>query len=134
LTQFRVQVTALTSGTVTGAITCSSAGSGSGVASSNGVVPTTPGGLTNATIAAGTAGPQAIKASAGRLVSVLITTAGSTSETFYDNPSACSGTIIGVTPAITSLGQTYVFNNPGVTGITACGTVTTSPGLTVNYN
>jgi hypothetical protein len=97
------------------------------------------GGSTTTTIAAATAGPTVIKGSAGRLSTVVITTAGTaTAVTFYDNASACSGTIIGIIPTTATLSAAvagappYVFNMPAANGITACGG-TTSAAVTVSY-
>jgi hypothetical protein len=93
---------------------------------SGGVVLTVP-------IAAATSGPTVIKASQGRLARVLVTTQGTTTaETFYDNPSACSGTIIGVIPVTATVGTVYQIDLGANTGITACGG-TLSPAVTVGY-
>jgi hypothetical protein len=99
---------------------------------------TTGGGSTSFAITAGLAGPTVIKASAGRLVSFLITTAGTTgTETFYDNASACSGNVIGIANGTTSqataiAGFQQALNYTATAGITACGG-TGSPALTVGY-
>jgi hypothetical protein len=93
----------------------------------------TIGGSANTAIAAGTAGPTVIKSSAGRLSHVLVTTAGTTSEAWYDNATTCSGTIIGITPATTTVGQVLVFDTVAVNGITACGASGTSPATTSSY-
>lgn len=101
----------------------------------------TPGGGNNAAvaIAAGTAGPSVVKGSAGRLARVVITTAGSTgTETFYDNASACSGTVIGVIAGTTALATAvagappYALDMYAANGITGCGG-TGSPGVSVGY-
>ncbi len=98
----------------------------------------TTGGSTKTTIAAATAGPTVIKATAGRLSSFLITTAGTTgTETFYDNASACSGTIIGIANGTTAqagaiAGYFQLIDLVATNGITACGG-TLSPALTVGY-
>ena len=103
-----------------------------------GVSWTTTGGRYNAGIAAATSGPTVIKASAGRLAKVLITTAGTTgTETFYDNASACSGRVIGVAAGTTAnaaavAGYTYELSMPAANGITACGG-TGSAAVTVSY-
>jgi hypothetical protein len=90
-------------------------------------------------IAAATSGPTVIKASAGRLSRVLITTAGTTgTETFYDNASACSGTVIGIIPGTTALATAvagaapYLFDMFAANGITGCGGAG-SPGVSVGY-
>jgi hypothetical protein len=88
------------------------------------------GGSSTITVAAG-AGTTVLKASAGRLVQVLVTTAGTTSLTIYDNASTGSGTIIGITPPTTTVGQVIVFNTPAVNGITAVGAAG-SPAVTAS--
>lgn len=98
-----------------------------------GVLRVTTGGATNATVAAAAAGPVVVKASAGRLARVVVTAAGTASETFYDNASSCSGTVIAITPATTSVGSVIDFQMPAAAGITACGGAG-SPALTVSYS
>lgn len=58
----------------------------------------------------------AVKARAGRLVKVSVTTAVTGSLTFYDNPSAASGNILAVlaTPAV---GAPIVLDLPAKSGI-----------------
>lgn len=74
-----------------------------------------------------------VKASAGRLVSVLVTAVGTANVPIYDNASAASGTIIGyVNFAQTYVGQTLVFASPAILGITVGGVVGGST-FTVNY-
>lgn len=99
----------------------------------SGVLRTAAGGSVTAAIAAATAGPTVVKNVPGRIARVLITTAGTASETFYDNASACSGTIIGITPATTSVGTVIDFSFPAANGITGCGGAG-SPAVTVSYN
>jgi hypothetical protein len=95
-------------------------------------------GASKATIAAATAGPTVIKATAGVLSLYLITTAGTTgTETFYDNASACSGTVIGIANGTTALaaaiaGYYQKLDVVAANGITACGG-TLSAALTVQY-
>jgi hypothetical protein len=87
-----------------------------------GVQWTTQGGSLTLPIAGAAAGPSVIKASAGRLARVLATTTGATTAiTFYDNASACSGTIIGFLPATVAAGTVTDFSMPAANGITACG-------------
>lgn len=62
-----------------------------------------------------------IKASAGRLVSLLVTTAGTVDVPIYDNASAASGTIIGMVPAAATKGQVIVCAAPAANGITVGG-------------
>lgn len=100
---------------------------------------TTSGGGTTVAIAAATVGPTVIKATPGRLMRALITTAGTTgTETFFDNASACSGTIIGIIPGTTAVttavaGTPYDIEMIAANGITACGAVG-SAALTVSFN
>lgn len=102
-------------------------------AGQTGVLRVTTGGSSNAAIAAATVGPTVVKNAAGRLVRLLVTSTGTASVTFYDNASACSGTIIGITPASTSVGQVYDFSFVANNGITACGAAG-SPAVTVSYH
>jgi hypothetical protein len=93
----------------------------------------TNGGGTTAAIASGTAGPTVIKATAGRLMRLVATTTGATTSiTFYDNASACSGTIIAILPITVPLGTFIDAEMPAVNGITACGG-TGSAAVTVSY-
>lgn len=87
-----------------------------------------------ATVAIAAAGSANVKASAGRLARVLITVAGTASLTFYDNAAGgATGTVIGITPAVTSVGQVLDFSIPAAVGISAVGGAG-SPGVTVGYN
>ena len=103
-----------------------------------GVAWTTNGGRYASAIPAQTTGPTVIKASAGRLAKILITTAGTTgTETFYDNASACSGKVIGIAPGTTAssaavAGYTIDVSMPAANGITGCGG-TASAAVTVSY-
>ena len=89
------------------------------------------GGNQTAVIAAAASG--VIKASQGRLCNMLITVAGTAAITLYDNASAASGTIIGITPAVTTAGTVYQFQLPAVNGIYASGGAG-SPGVTIGFN
>jgi hypothetical protein len=84
------------------------------------------------TTAYSTATTVTIKATAGRLVSVLVTTIGSGTSIIYDNASAASGTIIGVVPGGTAVGTVLVFAAPAALGITI-GTATTPCAFTVMW-
>ena len=75
---------------------------------------------TNASAVVGTA-LAVVKASAGRLVSVLVTSVGTVAVPIYDNASAASGTIIGYIPASPTLGVFIVFAAPAANGITVGG-------------
>lgn len=90
------------------------------------------GGASNLAVAAA-AGTVVVKASSGRLVSILITAAGTAATTCYDNASAASGTIIGITPATTTVGTVYNFNMPATNGVT-CSNPASSAGFTISYN
>lgn len=97
-----------------------------------GAAATGIGGLT--TVAIGAAGSANVKAAPGRLGKVLITVAGTTALTFYDNATgAATGTIIGITPTATTAGQVFEFDLPAAAGISAVGGAG-SPGVTVGYN
>jgi hypothetical protein len=74
-----------------------------------------------------------IKATPGTVVQALITSTGSTSVTCYDNASAASGNIIGVTPAATTIGQTFAWNYQALNGITCIGATGTSPAVTLSF-
>ncbi len=91
---------------------------------------TSGGGTLTATAAA--AGTTPIKASAGRLCKVLVTTLGTAQLTFYNNASAASGTIIGIVPANTALGTIIVFDMPASLGITG-DYLTNSPATTTAF-
>lgn len=90
------------------------------------------GGAKTSAVAAA-AGTVTISALPGRLVSILITVAGTVSTTCYDNNAAASGTIIGITPATTAVGNVYTFNMPATSGIT-CSNPASSAGFTAAYN
>lgn len=72
-----------------------------------------------------------VKASAGRLCRVLVTTTGVTPLQIYDNATAGSGTIIGALPASPALGI-YDFQLPAANGITIKGSAT-NPAVTVSF-
>lgn len=81
------------------------------------------------------AGNTVIKASAGRLIRVLVTTAGTGTGnvTFYDNATTNSGLVIGVIPATVSVtGVPYDFEAPAQLGITVAN-VANGPVFTVCY-
>lgn len=67
------------------------------------------------------------------LVNVVITVAGTTAVTFYDNVAGdTSGTKLGALPAVTTVGQSFTFNSPAFNGISAPGT-TGTPEYVLNY-
>lgn len=89
------------------------------------------GGTTAVSVASAT--PGAVKASAGRLCRVIITTLGSGSQVFYDNASAASGTILFATTASAAVGTIYDVQAPAANGIYAAGAAST-PVCTVLYS
>jgi len=91
----------------------------------------TSGGTTAVSVASAT--PGAVKASAGRLCRIIITTLGSGSQVFYDNASAASGTILFATAASAAVGTIYDVQAPAVNGIYAAGAAST-PVCTVLYS
>lgn len=92
----------------------------------------TPGG--NATVAvAAAAAAVAIKATAGRLAKVLVTTAGTAELDFFDNATTNSGTKIGVVTAAAVAGTIFDFNMIAVNGIW-CASGTNTPAVTVSYD
>lgn len=91
----------------------------------------TTGGSSTFAIAAATAGPTVVKAVPGRLVQLTVTTAGTISETCFDNASTGSGTILGITSTTTTVGQVIKFDAIAVNGITCTGGVG-SPAVTVS--
>jgi len=95
---------------------------------------TSPGGVSTSSIAAA-ATNTVVKASAGRLCRVLVTTAGTAALTFYDNATggATTGNILGVVPANAGVGSVYDFQFLASTGIQAPGGAST-PAVTVGYN
>lgn len=92
---------------------------------------TSSGGTTAVSVASAT--PGAVKASAGRLCKVIITTLGSGSQVFYDNASAASGTILFATAASAAVGTIYDVQAPAANGIYAAGAAST-PVCTVLYS
>lgn len=69
---------------------------------------------------AAAAGTVVVSAQPGRLVRVLVTTAGTSGAvTFYDNASAASGTVIGVVPGSATAGTVFELRMPTANGITA---------------
>lgn len=89
------------------------------------------GGSTTAAVAAAAAA-SAIKASAGRLCKVLVTTAGTAALNFYDNASTNTGTIIGTVTAAAVAGTVFTFDMPAANGIW-CASGTNTPAVTVSY-
>lgn len=172
---FRINITALTSGTVSGYVILSTApitnrpqfvGTGAN-ANTGSVVPSgaiyqgliaktasptaastgnlvgaladvmgsqlvTTGGLVTTAIASGTAGNTVVKASAGRICNILITTTNTNPMQVFDNSTTNSGTVIACLPASPTVGTTYTFNMPAANGITVGGSAT-NPGVTISW-
>ena len=88
-----------------------------------------------AAVAAG-AGTTIVKGQAGRLVNVVITTAGTSSDnaTIYDNATAASGKILAVIPGGTTLtGASVSIDLPAANGITVVN-VSGGPAFTLGYS
>ena len=96
-----------------------------------GAILVSSGGTTAVSVASAT--PGAVKASAGRLCKVIITTLGTGSQVFYDNASAASGTILFATAASAAVGTIYDVQAIAVNGIYAAGAAST-PVCTVLYS
>lgn len=96
--------------------------------------PDLPGGTQTGTVASG-AGNTVIKASGGRLCSVLITTVGSGTGNvvIYDNATTNSGTIIAQFSNTTAANTVIVFNMPAANGITVAN-VASGPVLTISFS
>ena len=89
----------------------------------------------SAAIAAGATGPTVIKGSAGIYYGVLITSVGVGIPTIFDNASAASGKIVGMTIASAPLG----FANCPIQGVMCANGITvlggaTMPGMTVYFS
>ena len=96
-----------------------------------GAILVSSGGTTAVSVASAT--PGAVKASAGRLCKVIITTLGTGSQVFYDNASAASGTILFATAASAAVGTIYDVQAIAQNGIYAAGAAST-PVCTVLYS
>jgi len=87
----------------------------------------------NTTAIAAAAAASAIKASAGRLRKVLVTTAGTAALNFYDNATTNTGTIIGVVTAAAVAGTVFTFDMTAANGIW-CASTTNTPAVTVSWD
>ena len=93
-----------------------------------------PGGASTASIAAGVATPTVVKASAGRLCKVVLTTAASVAAvSIFDNAAAASGTIIGFIASTAVAGAVIDFQMPAANGITVGGAAT-NPAMTISFD
>ena len=89
-----------------------------------------------ATVPATTAGNTVVKAKAGRLRQVSVTSTGTGSGTFvnfYDNATTNSGNVLLSIPSNAAAGTIYSAQIPANLGITVA-QVTNGPGLTVTYD
>jgi hypothetical protein len=93
----------------------------------------TDGGLQTTAVAAGTSTDTVIKATAGRLCKVLITTAGTNALVIWDNASGHTGTIIGSIAASAAAGTLVSFQMPAANGITVQGN-SNNPAFTVSWS
>jgi hypothetical protein len=94
-------------------------------------VQVTDGGTATVVITASSAG--VVKAAAGRICRVLLTSIATSAVNFYDNTNAASGTIIATVPATTVAGTVYSVQMPAANGIYVGGGAG-SPGMTVSYS
>jgi hypothetical protein len=100
--------------------------------SRQGAVVTTVGGVTTVAIAAGVATDTVVKASAGRLCKVLVTTTGTNPMAIWDNASGHTGTIIGAFAASPVVGTVVPFDMPAANGITVQGNAA-NPAVTISF-
>lgn len=94
-----------------------------------------PSSATRTAAVAAAAGTTVIKASPGRIIRVVVTTAGTATDniTLYDNASAGSGLVLGVIPGGGTVGAIITLDMPAVNGITAVN-VASGPAVTVAYS
>jgi hypothetical protein len=133
----RVRMTSYTSGTANGTLELYTSDAMAGlstVALSGGtstIGAINNDGISSVSIPAGTSSNTVVKASGGRLASILVTTTGTNALNVYDNASTTSGTIIGLIPANAAVGLT-VFKTPAGNGMTVQGNAA-NPGVTIFY-
>ena len=82
---------------------------------------------------AAAAGTVTVKASPGRVCSIIVTATGTGLIVIYDNASAASGTILLALPASPPLGTIYTVNLPALNGITVSAPAS-SPAVTIGYS
>jgi hypothetical protein len=97
-----------------------------------GPIWTTEGGSATHTVATG-AGNTVVKNSAGRLAGLLVTAGGSAAVTCYDNATTNSGTVIGITPAVTTTGTYYPSGAAAANGITCAGAASSAAVTALYY-
>jgi hypothetical protein len=134
----RVRMTSYTSGTANGTLELytSDAMAGINTVALNGGTSTIGAinndGTSSTAIAAGTSANTVVKASGGRLASILVTTTGTNALTVYDNASTNSGTILAVIPANAAAGTFTAFKVPAANGITVAGNAS-NPAVSIFY-
>lgn len=84
---------------------------------------------------ASSAATTVVKNAPGRVVRVVVTTAGTSTDnaTIYDNASAGSGTILGVVAGGGTVGAVTAIDMPAVNGITVVN-VASGPAFTLGYS
>src|SRR5689334_10863921 len=90
------------------------------------------GGAATSAVAAGASSASVIKATAGLLARVLVTTVGTNGMEIYDNASAGTGTMVGFIPANSPAGSVFDFHMPCANGITVKGNAA-NPAVTIAY-
>ncbi len=90
------------------------------------------GGNASTAVAAGTAADSVIKATAGFLARVLVTTLGTNTMVIYDNASAGSGKIVGIILANSPAGTLIEIHMPCANGITVLGNAA-NPAVTIAW-
>jgi uncharacterized protein (UPF0333 family) len=87
------------------------------------------------TAIAAAVGTTVVKGAPGRLVKVIITTAGTATDniTIYDNASAGSGTVLGVIAGGGTVGTSISFDMPALNGITAVN-VASGPAVVIGFS
>jgi len=89
---------------------------------------------TNTTAVAAAAAAAAVKATAGRIYSITVTTIGTAQVLLYDNATTSTGTVVGVIPANAPPGDLPIYaSKPFSTGLWAA-TGGGSPAFTVAYS
>lgn len=142
-----IQIQAYTSGTVTGVLelytlafpptsALIAAGSASigtvGLNAGNNTIGAIRLATNNAPVAVG-AGNTIVKASAGELTSIVVTTAGTTGFTVFDNAATNAGTQLYNSKTAPALGDVYLIHGHANNGIVVQNTAT-GPALTVFFN
>lgn len=90
------------------------------------------GGNATTAVASGAATDTVIKAAAGLLARVLVTTTNTNAMVLYDNATAGSGKIVGIIPANSQAGAMFEFHMPCANGITVLGNAA-NPAVTIAW-